>query len=161
MGVSAGILAPVFALRPAVAEDIELCWRIQWTSLGAYIAEVYGTSLREQRAFFDEHFRLLDHQIIQVGGEDAGYLFTELRGDHLYLGNLALLEPFRNRGIGAEVVRHVIQETHARGLPVRLQVLRSNPARNFYVRLGFEQVGETSTHFRMLRPWGRPQGGSG
>ena len=94
----------MFALRPATAEDLELCWRIQWTSLGAYVGEAFGTSQREQRAFFDEHFRLRDHQIIQVDGEDAGYLFTELRGSHLYLGNLALLEPFRNRGIGAAVV---------------------------------------------------------
>ena len=45
----------VFALRPATAEDVELLWRIQWTSLGAYIAEVYGTSVSEQRCFFDEH----------------------------------------------------------------------------------------------------------
>ncbi len=151
----------MFSLRPATPRDAELLWHIQWTSLGAYIAEVYGTSEREQRCFFDEHFRVRDHQIIQVEGRDAGYLFTEVRGDHLYLGNLALLAPFRNREIGAEVVRHVVAQADALGLPVRLQVLRSNPARNFYVRQGFDQVGETSTHYLMARPSGDRSDGSG
>jgi hypothetical protein len=39
------------------------------------------------------------------------------------------------------------------------QVLRPNPARNFYLRLGFEQVGETTTHFLMARPPGTPRAG--
>lgn len=37
----------------------------------------------------------------------------------------------------------------ARGLPTRLQVLKVNPARSLYERLGFELVEETQTHYVM------------
>ncbi len=39
-----------------------------------------------------------------------------------------------------------------RRLPVRLQVIKGNPARNLYERLGFTVTGETDTHLLMLRP---------
>ena len=38
------------------------------------------------------------------------------------------------------------------GLPTRLQVLRVNPARHLYERLGFAVVGETPTHYLMVAP---------
>jgi len=148
----------VFELRPATARDTELLWRIQRLALGAYVTAVFGTDEAEQRRFFDEHFRVEAHEVIRVGGEDAGYLFYETRGEHVYLGNIALLPAFQNRGVGAEVVRHVVAQANALGLPVRLQVLRSNPARNFYERLGFEQVGETDSHWLLARP---PDGAPG
>ncbi len=35
------------------------------------------------------------------------------------------------------------------GLPIRLQVLRVNPAQSLYRRLGFEEVGVTTSHILM------------
>ena len=155
--MGAGYPGAVFELRPANAADTELLWRIQRRALGSYVTAVYGTDAAQQRRFFDQYFRVAAHEIIQVAGEDAGYLFYERRGDHLYLGNLALLPEFQRRGVGAAVLRHVLGRGNAQGLPVRLQVLRSNPARNFYARQGFELVGETATHWLMARaPDGAP-----
>lgn len=43
----------------------------------------------------------------------------------------------------------VIREAGAR--PVWLQVLKVNPARALYERLGFRVVGQSDTHWHMLR----------
>jgi ribosomal protein S18 acetylase RimI-like enzyme len=44
----------------------------------------------------------------------------------------------------------VMEEARARGVPVRLRVLKVNArARAFYERLGFVQTGETETHTLM------------
>jgi ribosomal protein S18 acetylase RimI-like enzyme len=41
-------------------------------------------------------------------------------------------------------------EAFDRGIPIALQVLRSNhPAKRLYERLGFEVTGETETHYLM------------
>lgn len=151
----------MFELRPATAEDRELLWRIQWLALGPYVAADFGSDRAEQRRFFEEHFRIEAHQIVRVAGEDAGYLLYEPREDHVYLANMALLPGFQRRGVGSALVRFVIAEAEAQGLPVRLQVLRSNPARNFYERLGFERVGETDTHWLMARARREPRAGGG
>jgi ribosomal protein S18 acetylase RimI-like enzyme len=39
---------------------------------------------------------------------------------------------------------------------VTLQVLKVNPARRLYERLGFRVTGETPTHFLMLHEHGEP-----
>jgi len=54
--------------------------------------------------------------------------------------------------LGAALVRGVTAVADVRGLPVRLQVLKINPARRLYERLGFVVTGETETHDLMARP---------
>jgi len=147
-----------FQLRPAAGDDLELLWRIQREALGAYVEAVFGTSEAEQRAFFDAHFDWRDYQIICVGVEDAGFLMWKERGAHVYLANIALLPRFQRRRVGAGVVAHVVERAEALGLPVRLQVLHGNPARNFYARHGFEETGQTQTHVLMRRSEGAPGG---
>lgn len=140
-----------FALRPAIERDYELLWEIQRTALGPWVAATWGWDEAFQRAYFDEHFDHRSFQIVRIEGADAGFLSYETRDDHVYLSNIALLPPYQGRGIGEEIARFVIERANARDLPVRLQVLRSNPARRFYERLGFRVVGETPTHFQMVR----------
>ena len=52
------------------------------------------------------------------------------------------------------LVARVVDRAEALGFPVRLQVLHGNPARNFYARHGFEEVGRSETHVLMRRPVG-------
>lgn len=140
-----------FTLRAADGCDTELLWTIQRTAIGPYVDATWGWDEAAQRRFFDEHFDPRKFQIVRVAGWDAGFLSVEERAGHVYLGNLALLPGFQRRGIGAEVVASVLEQSDERGLPVRLQVLRSNPARRFYERLGFVLRGETDTHFQLER----------
>jgi hypothetical protein len=46
-----------------------------------------------------------------------------------------------NEDVGVLVARAAV--------PTVLQVLKVNPARQLYERLGFRRVGETATHFKM------------
>lgn len=60
----------------------------------------------------------------------------------LHLFALEVVEARRNHGIGAEIVRWVIDEARRRGRErVFLEVRVDNPARRLYHRLGFRRVG--------------------
>jgi ribosomal protein S18 acetylase RimI-like enzyme len=61
-----------------------------------------------------------------------------------------VLPEWQGQGIGTRVVSRVVQE--AGGVPVSLHVLKGNPARALYERLGFVIDGETATHVTMCRP---------
>lgn len=145
----------LFALRPATHTDYELMWRIQRTAMRPSVDATWGWVEDEQRRYFDRAFHYERYRIIQVRGQDAGFLSYEDRGDHVYLTNVALLPRFQNRGVGGAVVAHVIDEAEALGLPVKLQVLEPNHgARRLYERLGFRRTGETETHVQMTREVG-------
>ncbi|MEE9280835.1 MAG: GNAT family N-acetyltransferase [Myxococcota bacterium] len=52
------------------------------------------------------------------------------------------------------MIRFVLARGARRGVPVTLKVLRVNPARELYERLGFSVTGETREHFQMT--WRQP-----
>jgi ribosomal protein S18 acetylase RimI-like enzyme len=64
-----------------------------------------------------------------------------MRGVHLFA--LEVAQAWRNRGVGSEVVRWVVDEARRRSQRrVYLEVRMDNPARRLYHRLGFRRVGE-------------------
>ena len=59
----------------------------------------------------------------------------------LLLDNIALAPELRNQGIGTIVIRDVLDIAKRRAIPVRLNVLKVNPAAKLYERLGFVRTG--------------------
>ena len=65
--------------------------------------------------------------------------------------DLILIDPLAQRqGIGSEVVGDLIHEARAAGAELSLSVLRPNPAKSFYERLGFITVKEDDLRFEMI-----------
>ena len=60
-----------------------------------------------------------------------------------------LASTHRNLGLGSALVGDLLALAASRNLPLRLRVLRVNPARRLYERLGFAQSGESATHYEM------------
>jgi GNAT superfamily N-acetyltransferase len=52
-------------------------------------------------------------------------------------GQLFILPAHQGQGVGRHLVENLIAEAAHAGLPIRLRVLRVNPARLFYEKLGF------------------------
>jgi ribosomal protein S18 acetylase RimI-like enzyme len=59
--------------------------------------------------------------------------------------------PFQRRSIGTEVMKRLIGEATVLNLAVGLDVVRINPARRFYERLGFRITHEDDRKFYMKR----------
>ena len=53
----------------------------------------------------------------------------------------SLLPEARGRGIGARLIRRLMEECAAAGRRLTLQVLVTNPAKRLYQRLGFHRTG--------------------
>jgi predicted N-acetyltransferase YhbS len=63
----------------------------------------------------------------------------------LFLEYVAILPEHQNRGLGSEVVRDVLRSAAERGVPVRLSVLKVNPVRKLYARMGFQTLVATNS----------------
>ncbi|WP_439690735.1 GNAT family N-acetyltransferase [Curtobacterium sp. SP.BCp] len=123
------------SLRPAVAADID------------WLVELRAVVLRDdltRLGVFDEirvRSRMRDawqpewSRVVVVDGADVGSVTTRLDGDTRWIEHLYLAPEVQGRGIGAAVLRAVLDEPHAG--PTRLNVLQGSAARRLYERLGF------------------------
>lgn len=152
-GTRAGV-APVFELRPATAEDLELCYAITKDAMRAYAEATWGPWIDdEQRPKHADLYTPLTHRIVQVGAEPAGLVAVEDLPDHRWLVKLYLLARHRGSGIGSALLRQVLDEAAAAGKPVRLRVLRVNTrARALYERNGFRVFDQTPERLFMIFP---------
>jgi GNAT superfamily N-acetyltransferase len=143
----------VLTLRPGTASDADFAFSVLRASMRSYIEATWGAwDERWQRQRFDETFIPSTHQIIEDSGRPVGFLAVEERPDHVFLARIYLLPESQGRGIGTQLMQSLCESAHGRGLPVILTILKVNPARRLYERLGFSVVGETETHFRMESP---------
>ena len=104
-----------------------------------------------QAAKFADVSAIAGHQIILLNGMDIGCLHTDEFSDHIRLYRIWLLPEYQNQGLGSQVLESLINRADELGLPLKLTVLRSNPAKQLYERLGFSVKKETDSHYEMRR----------
>lgn len=138
-----------FAIRPANPADIPALFAINRAAMREYVTQTWGEwDEAWQAAHFHEQFPAV-RQVIEVDGESAGFFDLERRDDCIYIAEVVIHPVHQRFGIGTALVKSALREAAKAGLPARLQVLKVNPARRLYERLGFETTGETETHYLM------------
>jgi GNAT superfamily N-acetyltransferase len=138
------------SLRPARAADSEFAYQVLERTMKSYAIATWGKWCeREAREETSADATAGRSQIIQLGTIAVGLLCVEYFETHLQLEQLFVLPEYQRQGIGATVLQTVITEGRSKGLPVRLRVLRVNPAKAFYARHGFCVVSETPERFFM------------
>jgi ribosomal protein S18 acetylase RimI-like enzyme len=138
-----------YGLRPAKKEDYDFLYNLKATCMREYVEATWGWDEAFQQAYFKEHFNPARSQIIVSDGRDVGELALEEKENHLFLAGIYILPAFQRSGMGTEILQNVINGSHKRGRTVRLRVLKVNPARRLYERLGFHIVEEDDNFYIM------------
>lgn len=136
-------------LRTARAEDFDFLYRLHRAAMKGYVEQTWGWDEAWQREHFRRHFNPSANQIIASRGRDVGVVSVSESNSEVSLNSIEVLPEFQRRGIGTGVIQAVLEDARRKGKPVVLQVLKVNPARGLYERLGFSVAGETSTHYLM------------
>jgi len=154
--VPEAVAPPRYRLRPATAGDFAFLHALHVATLKAYVTQTWGWDDAAQAARFREGFRPEASQIVMIGEREAGTLAVERCPDAFFIANIAITPEHQGRGLGAAIIGGVLAEAARMGFATRLQVLRVNPARRLYERLGFTIEGETPTHYLLrAEPGGR------
>lgn len=136
-------------LRAARPDDASFLYGLLKSTMRDYVAQIWGWDERWQQKHFLERFEPSEERIIVCEGRDIGVLAVEQTESEYFLSKIYLLPEYQRQGIGTQLIRSVLDDASRSGLPVTLRVLKVNPARRLYERLGFVEVGETETHYRM------------
>lgn len=146
-------------LRPYRADDQEFLFKLYASTRQQEIA-AFGWPEAQQQAFLRMQFTTqqrwyasaypeAEHQIIEREGVAVGRLLVLRQAGSVLLVDIALLPDSRGLGIGTELIGRLVRECRAEKLPLRLQVLKANPAMKLYERLGFAKTGEDQVYVQM------------
>jgi ribosomal protein S18 acetylase RimI-like enzyme len=151
-----GVVA--YRLRAATPEDGEFIYQLRVDGLKEYVTQVWGWDEEFNRELFRQKFNSRSYQMIVVNDRDIGAVALEHRENETFLADIEIAREWRGLGLGTAIIREFLANARRQGVPAALQVLKVNPARHLYQRLGFQVVGETDTHYLMRTV--RPDSGS-
>lgn len=104
--------------------------------------------MMQQRSYAARYPKAI-YQLVYWQGERVGHLLVNRERGRIGLVDIALLPPFRNKGIGTALIARLQEEAYALDVPVVLQVMRFNKAARLYERLGFKKTAENELYVEM------------
>jgi ribosomal protein S18 acetylase RimI-like enzyme len=147
-------------LRPVAPEDEEFLLRVYASTREDEMAQVPWSEEQKdafvrqqsaaQRREYDAHYPGAEYDVILLDGEPAGRVWVGRDDEEIHLLDIALLREAQNRGVGAAVLRALIEESRATGKRLRHMVFVMNTdALRFYERLGFVAFEEIGPYLHM------------
>jgi ribosomal protein S18 acetylase RimI-like enzyme len=93
---------------------------------------------RAQHAHYQQYYPDADWLVTMRAGEDIGRLYIERWPSQHRIIDIAFLPAHRGKGLGAALLRDLMDEAAACGKAVSIHVEKFNPAMRLYRRLGFQ-----------------------
>ncbi len=138
------------SLSPAKDSDRDWVWETKKRCFSGYVKQAYGVWDDEsQTSRFHATYDPQEVWILKLSESVIGYVSYACNDEEFRLFNIMILPEFQNRGLGSAVIRKCLKEAGSKGVPLRLQVLKVNPARRLYERLGLTVTGQDEVHYQM------------
>ena len=139
---------------PVSEADFEPLLAIRIEVMREHLERVFRYKPSRARRIFREHFAEPGLRSIMIGEELAGCVGFRIGEAEIKIDSFYLARRHQNRGLGAEILKVLLAEADALGLPIELDVLRGSPADRFYRRHGFVKQGadEIEANFRRAVP---------
>jgi len=135
--------------RQAKDEDVEFLYALHVATMKDYVDQTWRWNDAFQESVFRKKYVPAQIQVISFDGKDIGMISLEERIEDVFLRAIEILPTYQSQGVGARIIRQVISDSSSKQKPVSLRVLKVNPAKGLYERLGFLVIEETNTHFVM------------
>jgi GNAT superfamily N-acetyltransferase len=133
-----GHFEPLLALRVEVMRE--------------HLERVFRYKPARARRIFREHFDEPGLRLILVGAELVGCVGFRIGQEEIKLDSFYLQRRLHNTGLGTAILRVLLGEADALGLPIRLEVLTGSKADRFYLRHGFTKLREDAIEGEYERP---------
>lgn len=89
-------------------------------------------------------------KIVVLNNQNAGLLKLDESENRIEIVQIQIDPKFQKRGLGQQIIKEVLKNAVAENKEVFLSVLKVNPAKELYERLGFKIIGENKSSFMML-----------
>lgn len=135
-------------MRQGQSADMDWLYQTFKGTMQDFIAQTWGwDELLQEHSFFDLPAK--SFAIATLAGGDVGALNLREKADHLWLEMVLVLPEYQGRGIGRLMLEYAQGQARKAQKPLRLSVLKLNPAHDFYRHMGFEQSAFDKYSFKM------------
>jgi len=132
-------------------ELADMAWLYQTfkQTMQSFIAQTWGWDELLQEHSFYENLPAKTFSIATVDQWDMGALNLREKADHLWLEMVLVLPEFQGQGIGRFMLEYAQEQARKAQKPLRLSVLKLNPAHSFYRHMRFEQSAFDQWSYKM------------
>ena len=135
------------SFRKATQRDSDFAFQIKKTVLEGYVDQIWGWEEEREVLEHTRRFNPENIRVIRYLGEDIGIISIVIDAEYFRVNQIFILPGYQRRGIGSYCMGQLVEEARELGKPVWLRIFKINqPAKAFYIKLGFKQIGETETH---------------
>ncbi len=135
------------SLRPATENDKSFIWEMRQLTMKEYVALAFGWNDDHEYAYAMDKF---DHiQIVESNGEKIGMIKSSEDETVIHLHQIQIKPNWANKGIGRWLIDNLIRTGKQKNKHVELHVLKTNPVKKLYDRIGFVVVDEEAHKYLM------------
>lgn len=134
--------------RPATDTDVQWLLALRRSTMDPHL-RASGDEPRED-VHRDAVLKDFDAtRIILLANDEVGMIKLVRSPAEWHLRQIQIAPEFQKRGLGQAVLHEMLGEARASSVPIVLNVLKANPAKDLYARLGFAVVDEDERAFKM------------
>lgn len=121
-----------------------------WTDLMK--REFIASQFEAQHTHYQKNYIGADFWVICQNKKNIGrlYLHDNFQGRGMRIIDITLLPDYRNKGIGAGLLKDLMKRSAELNRPLSIHVESFNPAKNLYTRLGFNKISETNGVYHLM-----------
>jgi ribosomal protein S18 acetylase RimI-like enzyme len=137
-----------FELRNVKENDFDWLYDLRSQTMAKYIndsGDQFNLETQSKR-IMKEYDSI---KIVRSDNQDIGMIKVKRYSDKWEIIQIQLLPNYQHMGIGTKLIQKLQMEALQQGIGVFLSVLKVNPAKRLYKKLGFEIVQEQAKSYTM------------
>lgn len=138
-----------FSLRAASELDRDLIFETFKLSMREYVEWAWGWDEEFQRNGFWKNLPVEKFNIVCVAGQEAGAFYVEEFDQYHCVRTIFLKPDFQGLGVGSKLISDEADRARINRKPLILKVIKVNPAKRLYERLGFKIMKEDDATYHM------------
>ena len=127
-------------LIPADETHREFSYQVKKAADGEYITSMFGWDESVQRGFHARAWQEQRPDIISYDGKPIDTIAAIESEDCIEIKQFFILPGYQSKGIGACLLKSILDQADRLGKNVTLRFLKGNPVKSLYVRNGFRVV---------------------
>jgi len=138
-----------FSLLPASEHDKDFIFEAFKLSMREYVEWAWGWNEEFQLNGFWTNLPVQKFKLICVAGQTAGALYVEESEQNHWVRTIFLRPEFQGLGVGSALLSQEADRAKSVNKHLVLKVIKINPAKRLYDRLGFKVVKEDDATYHM------------
>jgi len=143
----------MLVLRPITVADWPFLEKLYASTRASEMAQVSDWGHEQKQAFlhmqfvaqhqhYQQHYSNASFDVIEVNGMPVGRLYVHRQAHDVRIVDISFLPEHTRKGYGKRLLQKLMQDVAEQGSQLSIHVEDNNPAKQFYVQLGFKDLGE-------------------